>query len=62
MDCSMPVMDGWETTREINRMIARNEIPLIPVVGLTAFTSSVDIAECFKSGMADVLHKPLDIE
>ena len=58
----MPVMDGWETTREIRKMISQHEIPSIPVVGLTAFTSSVDIAECFKSGMADVLHKPLEIE
>ena len=51
----MPVMDGWETTKEIRRMILRNELTLISIVGLTAFTSSSDINECFKAGMVDVL-------
>lgn len=55
-------MNGWETTKEIRKMITRNELSFIPIVGLTAFTSSNDINECFKVGMADVLHKPLSLD
>jgi CheY-like chemotaxis protein len=61
MDCQMPVMDGWEATRELRKLMLKNEMPIIPIVGLTAFTSSSDISECFRSGMTEVLHKPLDI-
>lgn len=43
-------------------MIASKELKFIPIIGLTAFTSSSDIKECYKAGMVDVLHKPLEIE
>ncbi len=55
----MPVMDGWEATRKLKRMMKNFEIPYIVIIGLTAFTSSNDIEKCFLSGMDDVLHKPL---
>lgn len=42
-------------------MINKN-IPRIPIIGLTAFTSNDDIARCMASGMNEVLHKPLQIK
>lgn len=36
-------MDGWTATKKLFDMMLSNEIPKIPIVGLTAFTSSEDI-------------------
>lgn len=39
-----------------------NLIPKIHIVGLTAFTNTDDIENCIRSGMSDVLHKPLNLK
>ena len=39
----MPIMDGWETTRRMVKMMLINEIFEIPIIGLTAFNNNKDI-------------------
>lgn len=58
MDCQMPLMDGFETTRFIrNTESAYNSVPIIAV---TANALSTDSRRCMEAGMNDYLKKPID--
>jgi CheY-like chemotaxis protein/HPt (histidine-containing phosphotransfer) domain-containing protein/anti-sigma regulatory factor (Ser/Thr protein kinase) len=57
MDCLMPVMDGFEATRQI-RASAQ---PAIPIIALTADAMSTDRDRCMSEGMNDYLSKPVDL-
>lgn len=59
MDCKMPVMNGYEATREIRAM--GREYAGIPIIALTATISEESRQDCFDSGMNDVLQKPVEI-
>jgi PAS domain S-box-containing protein len=61
MDCQMPDMDGYETTRELRRRQAPG-VPRTPVVALTANALPEDRRRCFEAGMDDFLAKPVRIE
>jgi len=60
MDCQMPVMDGYETTRTLREKMKKEEIPDIPVIALTANDSEKDKEKCKKVEMSDYLTKPLN--
>ncbi len=53
MDCEMPGMDGFETTRTL-----REEECRTPIIALTAHVRKEDISSCFEAGMNDYLSKP----
>ena len=60
MDCQMPIMDGYETTKMLKEKMGNKEIPEIPIVALTANHNENDKEECRKAGMCDYLTKPLN--
>ncbi|MFZ1815235.1 MAG: ATP-binding protein [Rhizobiaceae bacterium] len=62
MDCSMPGMDGFETTRIIRRMEADEGRSELPVVALTAHVSGEETLKWRESGMNGYLTKPFTIE
>ncbi|CAD8121625.1 unnamed protein product [Paramecium sonneborni] len=62
MDCQMPILDGWQTTKRLRNMMSRKIIPSIPIIGLTAFNGQYEIEKCYESGMQTVLTKPLKID
>ncbi len=56
MDCQMPVMDGFQATRILREhRIAEG----VPIVALTANTTTEDKRNCFNAGMDDFVTKPL---
>ena len=54
MDCQMPGMDGYETTRRMRAVLHR----YIPVVAITANAMIDDKQRCLDAGMDDFLPKP----
>lgn len=61
LDCEMPVMDGFETTRRIRSMEAGSYSASLPIVALTALAFDNEKSRCLESGMDDILTKPLSL-
>jgi len=57
MDLSLPVIDGWEATRQIK---ANTALRHIPIIALTAHAMTGDDEKARESGCDDYLSKPLD--
>ena len=60
MDCRMPELDGYETTRLL-RQNANPRIRDIIVVAMTANALSSDKEACLAAGMNDYISKPVSL-
>ena len=61
MDLQMPVMDGYEATKEI-RGLENKKLASIPILALTANAFEEDRQEVLKCGMNGHIAKPIDVE
>jgi len=60
MDCQMPQMDGYETTRAIRNSKAGEKYKSIPIIAMTANAMQGDREKCIVSGMNDYITKPIN--
>jgi CheY-like chemotaxis protein len=63
MDLMMPIMDGFEATKEIRRIEAEdNSRKYTPIIAFTANTLNNDHDKCVRGGMDDILEKPFHLD
>ncbi|CAN0144097.1 unnamed protein product [Ectocarpus sp. 13 AM-2016] len=62
MDCLMPIMDGFQATKEIHSVCDKKEIPRVPVVAVTASIAENIYQLCKDAGMTCVVTKPFSLE
>jgi CheY-like chemotaxis protein len=59
MDLSMPVLDGWEATRQLR---LREEMGATPIIGLSAYCTGDWQEGAIEAGCNDCIAKPVDEE
>lgn len=58
MDVQMPIMNGYEATRQIRKL--KNKKSGIPIIAMTANVMKQEIDKCFESGMDAYISKPFE--
>lgn len=55
MDLQMPIMDGYETTRQIRKILQLDT----PIIAISAHAINREREQCLEAGMNDYLSKPI---
>jgi CheY-like chemotaxis protein len=58
MDCQMPVLDGFNATRQLREWEQQQQRKPLPVIAMTANVMEGDRERCLDAGMNDYIGKP----
>ncbi|MBF0369864.1 MAG: response regulator [Magnetococcales bacterium] len=61
MDCGMPVMDGFEATRQMRALEEKSGRTRTPIIALTAHAVQGTRESCTRAGMDDFVTKPFHL-
>ena len=61
VDCNMPVMNGYDLTRQIRKREQEGGLERCPIWGFTANAQPEEIQRCLQAGMDDCLFKPISL-
>ena len=61
MDCSMPIMDGFEATDRIRRYLRSKRILQPMIVASTGHSEEMYVQKAWRYEMDEVVAKPTDI-
>ncbi|GMM83881.1 response regulator [Pseudoalteromonas sp. MTN2-4] len=61
MDCQMPIIDGYQATKEIRENPKYNKFKSIPIIALTANAMNGDKEKCLQAGMSGYVSKPIEV-
>lgn len=62
LDIQMPEMDGFETLKQLRKLLKEMNEPEVPVIFLTAADDADTENRGFDMGVSDFVHKPFDTE
>jgi CheY-like chemotaxis protein len=62
MDCQMPILDGYQTTKELRANPRYKGFKDIPIIALTANAMSGDKEKCYEAGMNGYVTKPIEVD
>ena len=62
MDCSMPIMDGFEATDNIRNYCSQRNVPQPMIVACTGHTEDEFVKKAWKHQMDEFLMKPTSLE
>lgn len=60
MDLMMPVMDGFESSREIRKIEREENLVYTRIIAFTANTLNNDFKKCLENGMDYLMEKPFN--
>jgi signal transduction histidine kinase/CheY-like chemotaxis protein len=60
MDCQMPVMNGFDASRQIRLNEKDLKIDYVPIIAMTGNAFESDKKKCFDAGMDDFIAKPVE--
>ena len=60
MDCNMPIMDGYESSKQIREFLQSKRLPQPVIIAVTGHTAESFIQKAYQSGMNGVSSKPID--
>lgn len=62
IELQLPDMDGFEATKRIRQVEAKNKSQAIPIIAMTSNPNIQDRDKCLNAGMQDYLSKPFTLE